>query len=289
MLVGRRGETVEQGTDVLDPEVPPMDTVLITGGTGHLGRDVVARLKPSHRVRVLARSPGSDPDVEWVRGDLATGEGIAAAASGAQVIVHAATLSPAARRGFLLPVDFWRSPPEVDVDGTRRLLDAAVRAEVAHFAYVSIVGVDRARIPYMRVKHSAEELVRAGRVPWSILRATQFHWLTDRMLGKAARLPVVPLPTGLRTQPVDSRDFADYLVRRLSEGPGGHCADFGGPEVLTLGELLATWQQIRGRQRRLLRVPVPSAVERAARDLTCPHGNRGTLTWAEWLRAHPPE
>ncbi|MER5204153.1 NAD(P)H-binding protein [Streptomyces sp. NPDC002825] len=266
-----------------------MDTVLVTGGTGHLGRDVVARLKPSHHVRVLARSPGSDPDVEWIRGDLATGEGITAAVSGAQVIVHAATLSPAARRGFLLPVDFWRSPPDVDVDGTRRLLDAAARAGVAHFAHVSIVGVDRARIPYMRVKHTAEGLVSAGRVPWSILRATQFHWLTDRMLGKAARLPVMALPTDLRTQPVDSRDFAAYLVGRLAEGPGGHCADFGGPEVLTLGELLATWQRIRGRRRRLLRVPVPSAVGRAARDLTCPQGNRGTVTWAEWLRTHPPE
>ncbi len=274
---------------MLEPEVLPMDTVLVTGGTGHLGRSVVARLKPSYRVRVLARSPGSDPDVEWIRGDLATGEGITAAVSGAQVVVHAATLSPAARRGYLLPVDFWRSPPEADVDGTRRLLDAAVRANVAHFAYVSIVGVDRARIPYMRVKHTAEELVRTGQVPWSILRATQFHWLTDRMLGKAARLPVVPLPTDLRTQPVDSRDFAAYLVGRLAEGPGGQCADFGGPEVLTLGALLTTWRQIRGRQPRMMRIPVPSAVERAARDLTCPAGKRGTLTWAEWLRTHPPE
>ncbi|MET9677737.1 NAD(P)H-binding protein [Streptomyces sp. NPDC006482] len=280
---------MKQGTEALDPEVLPMATVLVTGGTGHLGRDVVARLKPSHHVRVLARSPGSDPDVEWIRGDLATGEGITAAVSGSQVIVHAATLSPAARRGFLLPVDFWRSPPEVDVDGTRRLLAAAVHTGVTHFAYVSIVGVDRARIPYMRVKHTAEELVRVGQVPWSILRATQFHWLTDRMLGKAVRLPAVPLPTGLRTQPADSRDFADYLAGRVVEGPGGQCVDFGGPEVLTLGELLATWQQIRGRQRRILRVPVPSAVERAARDLTCPDGNRGTITWAEWLRTHPPE
>ncbi|MEV4429296.1 NAD(P)H-binding protein [Streptomyces sp. NPDC049602] len=274
---------------MLDPEELPMDTVLVTGGTGHLGRDVVARLKPSHRVRVLARSPGPDPDVEWFRGDLATGEGIAAAVSGADVVVHAATLSPAARRGFLLPADFWRSPPEVDVDGTRRLLDAAARAEVVHFAYVSIVGVDRARIPYMRVKHTAEELVRTGPVPWSILRATQFHWLTDRMLGKAARLPVLALPTDLQTQPVDSQDFADHLAERVAEGPGGRCMDFGGPQVLTLGDVIASWQRIRGRQRRLLRLPVPSAVERAARDLTCPDGKRGTTTWADWLRTHPPE
>ncbi|MEU6883293.1 SDR family oxidoreductase [Streptomyces sp. NPDC046712] len=279
----------EQLTELIEPEVRPMDTVLVTGGTGHLGRDVVARLKPTHRVRVLSRYPGSDPDVEWIRGDLATGEGIAAAVAGAQVVVHAATLSPAAKRGYLLPADLWRSPPEVDVDGTRRLLEAADRAGVRHFAHVSIVGVDRPRVPYMRVKHTAEDLVRAGKVPWSILRATQFHWLADRILGKAARLPVMPWPTELRTQPVDSRDFADHLVRRVAEGPGGQDTDFGGPEVLTLGELLAQWQQIRGRRRRVLKLPVPAVAERAARDLTCPDGTRGTVTWAEWLRTHAPE
>ena len=54
-----------------------MDTVLVTGGRGHLGRDLVPRLKRSCRVPVLARSPGSDPDVEWIRGDLAGGEDVA--------------------------------------------------------------------------------------------------------------------------------------------------------------------------------------------------------------------
>lgn len=106
-----------------------------------------------------------------------------------QVVVHAATLSPAARRGYFIPTDFWRSPPDVDVDGTRRLLEESARAGVAHFAYVSIVGVDR-----------------------PLGRATQFFWLTDRMLGKAARLPVLPLPTALTTQPVDARDFATYVA-----------------------------------------------------------------------------
>ena len=80
-----------------------MDTVLVTGGTGHLGRDIVARLKGSYRVRVLARSAESDPDVERIHGDLATGEGIAEGLAGSQIVIHAATLSPAARRGFFAP------------------------------------------------------------------------------------------------------------------------------------------------------------------------------------------
>src|SRR5262245_53335847 len=99
-----------------------MDTVLVTGGTGHLGRDVVGMVTArGHRVRVLARRPGTDPGIEWVTGDLASGAGIAAAVAGVDTIVHAATNSPAAQRGTFQPGDFFRSPSDVDIDGTRRL------------------------------------------------------------------------------------------------------------------------------------------------------------------------
>src|SRR6266545_7299309 len=218
-----------------------MDIVLVTGGTGHLGRELVAVLKPAHRVRVLARSPQSDPDVQWVKGDLATGEGIPEAMAGARFVLHAATLSPAARRGYFLPTDLWRSPPEVDVDGTSRLLREAERVGVAHFLYVSIVGVEHPRGPYLRLKHTAEGLVRTGGVPWSIVRATQFHWLLDRMLGKAARLPALVLPAALTAQPADARDFAAYLLECGAAGPGEQRPDFGGPEVLALGDLVGQW------------------------------------------------
>lgn len=260
-----------------------MDTVLVTGGTGHLGRDIVELLKPHHQVRVLTRTPGSDADVEWFRGDLATGEGVPEAVSGSSVIVHAATSSPAARRGYLLPTDFWRSPPDVDVDGTNQLLQEAGWAGVNHFVYISIVGVDQPKVPYLRLKHTAEELVSTADVPWSILRATQFHWLLDRMLSSAARLPLLPLPTELTTQPVHSGDFASYVVDCVTEGPGRRRADFGGPEVLTFGSAVAEWQRSRGRSGRVLRVPAPPRLARSAANLTCPDGRRGSTTWAAWL------
>ena len=163
--------------------------ILVTGGTGHLGRAIVSLLKDqSHQVRVLARTPGQDPAVEWIHGDLATGRGITEAVSGTEVIVHAATFSPAARRGTIRPVDLVRSPPEVDIGGTRQLLGAAGQAGVAHFLYVSIVGVRHARVPYSRLKAAAEDLVRQAGVPHSIVPSTQFYWLLDQMLGRMARL-----------------------------------------------------------------------------------------------------
>ena len=105
-----------------------MDTVLITGGTGHLGRDIISRLTSrGHRVRVLARNPrpDMDPGIEWIKGDLATGAGVDRAVAGVDTVVHAATHSPAAQRGRLRMGDFRSSPTDVDLDGTRQLLDAA--------------------------------------------------------------------------------------------------------------------------------------------------------------------
>jgi uncharacterized protein YbjT (DUF2867 family) len=268
-----------------------MDTLVVTGGTGHLGRDLVARLKGSYQVRVLARSSGSDPDVEWIRGDLATGDGIADALAGSQTVIHAATLSPAARRGYFVPKDFWSSPAAVDRDGTARLLTAAASAGVGHLIYVSIIGIDKPRVPYLRRKLEAENLVRQSPVPWSIARAAQFHWLIDRLLGKMARLPVVPLPGSLPIEPVDTTDFADYLVEAVGNGPGGRLVDFGGPEVLTYSEAFDEWRRIRRPRVRSVTLPLPSRVRKAAAamSLSEPGSRRGTVTWANWLRTHAAE
>jgi uncharacterized protein YbjT (DUF2867 family) len=268
-----------------------MDTVVVTGGTGHLGRDLVPRLKRTYRVRVLARSAGSDPDVEWIRGDLATGEGLADALAGSQAVIHAATLSPAARRGYFTPKDLWSSPAAVDRDGTARLLEQSAAAGVDHIIYVSIVGIDKPRIPYLRRKLEAEHLVGSSPVPWSIARAAQFHWLLDRMLGKMARLPVMPLPANLPLEPVDTTDFADYLVESVGNGPGGRLADFGGPEVLTFGEVFEQWRRIRGRRLRTVSVPLPSFAKNAAAamSLSDTESRRGTVNWADWLSTHDPE
>ena len=263
--------------------------ILVTGGTGHLGRDIVSLLKDQgHQVRVLARTPGQGPAVAWIQGDLATGRGITEAVSGTEVIVHAATFSPAARRGTIRPADLVRSPPEVDIGGTRQLLGAAGQAGVAHFLYVSIVGVRHARVPYSRLKAAAEDLVRQSGMPHSIVPSTQFYWLLDRMLARMARLRVWPLPTKLPMQPADEGDFAAYVVECVADGPGGDRQPFGGPDIISFGEVAEQYQAARGLRRRILPVPLPRAAARAAGDLTCPEGRRGTTTWAEWLNQHPP-
>lgn len=261
--------------------------VLVTGGTGHLGRGIVARLKgDGHHVRVLARRPGDDTSIEWVRGDLATGEGVVTAVAGVDVVVHASTHSPAARRGSLRLLDFVRSPTDVDVGGTKALLAAAEGAGAEHFIHVSIVGLQHmARLPYSRVKIAAEELVRGSALPWSIVRATGFYWLLDRMLAKMVERPILLLPADVRMQAVDSDDFAAFVVECVNDGRRGEREDFAGPELLTMRELAEQYLAARGLRRRIWNAPLPrrikSALEAGNRS---PGAHRGTSTWAEWLR-----
>jgi uncharacterized protein YbjT (DUF2867 family) len=101
--------------------------VLVTGGTGVLGRELVSQLGARAESRVLSRRPPRGP--EFVQGDLETGEGLAAALAGVDVIAHCASAA-----------DYWR--PKRDVAQTRRLLDALAGAR-PHLLYISIVGVDR--------------------------------------------------------------------------------------------------------------------------------------------------
>jgi uncharacterized protein YbjT (DUF2867 family) len=264
-----------------------MNKILVTGGTGHLGQEIVARLaSPDHRVRILARNPGptTHPTVEWIRGDLATGAGIEPAVAGVDTIVHAATHSPAAQRGGLRPRDFFGSPTDVDIDGTRRLLEVAGAAGVAHFLHISIVGVQQSRLPYSRVKAAAEDLVSASPVPWSIVPATAFYWLLGRMFDHMADRRWWAVPN-LAMQPCDATDFAGYVVECLRDGPRGRRDDFGGPEILTMVELARAYQAARGAHRRILGLPMPAFAQRAAGPQTCPQGRHGPTTWSEWLHA----
>ena len=242
-----------------------MATVLVTGATGILGSYLVPRLGArGHDVHRLSRH-ASGPGAVW--GDVRTGNGIEAAAVGCDVVVHAAT-NPR-----------WHTV-ETEVEGTRHVAEAATAAG-AHLIYVSIVGVDRHRLPYYRAKWEAEQVVEASGARWTILRATQFHDLLDRILG----FRVVPLPRRTPFQPVDGAEVADVLAELVDAGPSGRAPHVGGPEVLTINELNNIRARVTGR--RALVVPVPAVW--FFRDFVdgrhlLSAGATGRTTWGEWLR-----
>lgn len=252
--------------------------ILATGGTGALGREFVpAAERAGHAVRIASRRSrphGVPPDREWAQVEIASGSGVQAALAGVEVVLHAAS-DP-------------RRPTAVDVNGTRRLAAAARAAGVSHFVYVSIVGVDVIPFGYYRRKLVAEQIVAGSGVPYSILRATQFHTLLDLLLAAAARVPlVIPLPTEFRFQSVAPSEVAHRLIRCIGEGPGERLPDFAGPEVLTLGEMGQEWKVARGEEKPVVRLPIPGKVAAAFRagKNTAPDGERGAIRWREWLRA----
>jgi uncharacterized protein YbjT (DUF2867 family) len=259
-----------------------MPLVLVTGGTGHLGRDVVTRLvREGHRVRVFARSPLPSTDVESAIGDLATGEGLQAALQGVHTVINAATDSPIARRGRIRPVDLFRSPSAVDVKGTERLLALCREASVQHFVHVSIVGLEHAWLPYARVKLAGEKLVRRSTLPWSVVRATPFFYLLERMLSGVSWLPVWPMPTTV-FNPVDTADVANHLVTCAFDGLYGERAEIGGPRDLSCVEFARQYRRVRGLRRAILPLPLSDGAGRRI-GFAASDGVRGTLSWADWL------
>jgi uncharacterized protein YbjT (DUF2867 family) len=254
--------------------------VLVTGATGLLGRSLLGRsAASSYRVRALSRSGRAQAgtassSVEWLQGDLVAGSGLDAATDGADVLIHAAS-SPR------------KETERTDVDGTKRLLDAARRAGVGHVIYISIVGVDRVPAAYYRLKLEAERVVEGSGVPWTILRATQFHDFIDFLFGAATRFRIGVLPKSWLVQSIDVDEVADALWDCAASRPQGRAPDIAGPQVLRCGDMMRTWLVARGMRKLILNIPIGGTAAASVRKggLTAPDRAVGRVTWDAWLRS----
>jgi uncharacterized protein YbjT (DUF2867 family) len=252
--------------------------ILVTGGTGTLGRLVVRRLRDAgSNVRILSRhSREAEDGIEFMTGDLATGEEIEGAVEGIETIVHLA------------------GSAKGDEDKARNLVRAASGAGAQHLVYISVIGadripigsrMDRAMFGYFESKRAAERVVADSGLPWTTLRATQFHDLILTVAQQMAKLPVVPVPAGFRVQPIEADEVAARLVELSLGEPAGLVPDMGGPRVYGVADLLRGY--LRASQRRRLIVPVwlPGKAARAFRDGAnlAPEQAVGHRTWEEFL------
>jgi uncharacterized protein YbjT (DUF2867 family) len=252
--------------------------ILVTGGTGTLGRHVVPQLRDAgNAVRVLSRRPHEAADgIEYVTGDLLEDEGIEAAVDGAAITVHLA----GGRKG--------------DDEATRNLVRAASRSGVQHLVYISVVGVDRvpvtsavdrAMFGYFASKLGAERAVADSGLPWTTLRATQFHDGILLAVRQIAKLPVVPVPAGFRFQPVDTGEVASRLVELTLGAPAGLVPDLAGPRVYEMADLVRRYLRARGKHRPIVPVRIPGGAARAVRAGANLALDRavGHRTWEDFL------
>jgi uncharacterized protein YbjT (DUF2867 family) len=248
-----------------------MTRILVTGGTGVLGRAVVRRLTGRSEVRVLSRRGIPVEGAEVVRGNLDGEEGLAAALDGVDVIVHCATSA-----------DYLH--PEREADQTRRLIAAA--DGTPHLVYISIVGVDRVPFSYYRAKLATERLIENSGLPWSVLRATQFHEFVLLFLIMLSKGPIALAPRDFPDQPVETGEVADQLAELALGDPGGRVPDLGGPRVERFDDLMRAFLAATGRRKPVLTFPIPGKVGRGFRaggHLLDETGVTGTRTFADFL------
>lgn len=259
-------------------------SVLVTGGTGTVGRTLVPILREAGTgVRVLSRQDRPDDDgVRFFRADLTRPAGalrtrLAEALDGVDTVVH---LAGDGRNNEAI---------------TRALVEAVERSAVRHLVHLSVVGADRvpsARVPgggmlaYYPSKAAAERVVDASSVPSTTLRATQFHELAFAVARILTRSPLVPAPSNFRFQTIAAREVAERVADLALGAPAGRVPDLGGPQVRTFDELLRGYLHAAG-ERRVI-VPLwtfgaPARAYRRGANLALDRAV-GRQTWEEFLR-----
>jgi len=257
---------------------PVASPILVTGGTGTLGQLVVPRLRDAgFDVRVLSRQIRKGREgIEFVIGDLDRGEGIDAAVDGTEIILHCA------------------GSTKGDQDKARNLVRVAARVGVRHLVNISVVGadripiasgIDRAMFGYFESKLAAEEVVVHSGLPWTTLRATQFHDLILMTVRAMARLPLIPVPAGFRFQPVEAGEVADRLVELALGDPAGLVPDLAGPRVYEMAELIRGYLRANDKRRPMIPVRLPGKAAHAFRDGAnlAPDRAVGIRTWEDFL------
>jgi len=243
--------------------------IAVAGGTGVVGRHVVEAVRAGgDEVVVLSRGAGVD---------LIAGTGLEAALEGVDAVVDTAnveTLSAKTATSF-----FERA--------TGNLVAASVRAGVRHLVVLSIVGIDLMPYDYYAGKLAQERVSEASPVPWTILRATQFHEFAGQMFarGKVGPLHVAPRA---RVQPVAAREVGQRLAALAARAPQGRVADLAGPREERLDDMVKAYAAHTGYRGWIPSVSLPGKQLKAMREgLALPGADAtlGTQPFAEWLAA----
>ncbi|HJP78768.1 MAG TPA: NAD(P)H-binding protein, partial [Pseudonocardiaceae bacterium] len=233
---------------------------------------VEAELDHPRRDQARAFAAGLAGHVELGR------EGVEAALRGVHTVVHCA------------------GSQSGDEDKARALVKAAIAADVRHIVNISVVGaeripvngaLDKAMFGYFAMKLATEQIIADSGVPWTTLRAAQFHTLVLTVLRAMTKLPVLPVPTGFVVQPVDADDVAARMTELALGEPVGLVEDIAGPTVYGMAELVRGYLAKTGLRRPILPIRLPgraAKVFRAGGNVAPEHAT-GRRSWEDFLTA----
>jgi len=242
--------------------------IVVIGGSGLIGSNVVSRLRRKGH-DVIAASPSTGVNT-------ITGEGVADALAGAQVVVDVAN-SPSFEDQAVM--EFFQT-------AGRNLLAAEASAGIRHHIALSIVGADRLpQSGYMRAKVAQEQLIKTAATPYTILRSAQFFEFAGAIAESGADGQVIRLPVALM-QPVASDDVAALLARIAGVAPLNLTVELGGPEMIGMDQFVRRFLDARGDSRQVIGDPHARYFGAELDDGSLTPGRNphiGAIHFDEWL------
>ncbi len=247
--------------------------ILVTGCTGRLGTALLQHLQESdYRVKITSRrKPEYDGTFAWVYSDLLTGEGVDEAVQDVEIVIHAATS----------PNQYTK---EIEINGFRNLLKKLNK--VKHFIYPSIVGIDYIPMKYFQYKLEAEQLLENSSIPYTIVRATQFHDYVEAMFLSKTYFNRYFIPGKIPFQSCAVEDYARHLIAFLDKDPQGRADDFAGPEIMTLKEMAELKIKVYRENNKIVSFALPGNLYKTFREGrgTNPERKLGKITFEQYLR-----
>jgi uncharacterized protein YbjT (DUF2867 family) len=248
--------------------------IVVIGGSGLIGKKVVGNLRQlGHEVTAASPSTGVN---------AVTGEGLADALTGAQVVVDVANSPSFEDRAVL---EFFEK-------GGRNLLAAEATAGVGHHVALSVVGTDRLLDSgYFRAKMAQEELIKASGIPYTIVRATQFFEFVGGIAQSATDGQTVRLPPA-SMQPIVSDDVAATLAEIAIAKPLNGTVELAGPESIRMDELVRRFLSASRDTRRVITDPQARYFGTAVNDQTLTPGKNpriGPTRFDDWLSRSVPQ
>lgn len=243
--------------------------IAVAGGTGTIGSLVVRSIREAgHESVVLTRSNGID---------LVSGRGLDAALDGVESVIDVANVSTLSPKEA---VTFFTT-------ASGNLVASAARNRVNHVVLLSIVGIDKVPHGYYAGKVEQEKAFEASPVPWTIMRATQFHEFAGQMFRQAKFGPLHIAPRA-RIQPIAGHEVAQRLTELATGEAQGRARDLAGPREEKLDELVRAYARSTGYRGWIPSVNVPGGQMKGMRAglvLPGPDAMLGSQTFSEWLVA----